>query len=571
MSLDSLVQTASQGVLKFVFVGGKGGVGKTTTSSALATLLSTATHQRVLLISTDPAHSLGDAWRTSFSNEPKQVPLPQSSSGGSLHVMELDPQQSMQKEVAEWAQVSEELFDGGSKEKGSSSAEGKTQSDEWMERIHKFQEWLSGIPGIDEATALSSAITYIESGDYDLIVFDTAPTGHTLKLLGLPAILEQGIEKLQSWQTTFWGYWQAIKAASGGDLTQAQRKTNLKQRVTDKLVKYKESIQKVACMLQDQTRTRFVAVCLAEYLSVSETQRLLQQLSLHGVVSQHIVVNQLVLQDALSPDDLANLEGLAEVGSLNLPKDLLQKTVHACRLTTARKLIQQRYLQDLKSFPETQSILDGICEVPLLADEVTGPDAIHRFSKLLVSKSVDKVDAAPIRQSGTLYDKELSMRNEKDSYNVGAASNTNFMLGDTVQVIGLVKSPQFNGLKGKISQLQNAETGRYGVTVNYQNKPKTLALNPDNIAPLEGDRKRKGSATELPTQTKEDSENQFEGQGLLNKAKSVLDDPEIKDLLAQNPHYQKAVEECLSNPMSIMKYLGDPALSPLISKVMSKM
>ena len=58
---------------------------------------------------------------------------------------------------------------------------------------------LSGIPGIDEATALSSAIEHIESDKYDLIVFDTAPTGHTLKLLGMPEILQAGIEKKESW------------------------------------------------------------------------------------------------------------------------------------------------------------------------------------------------------------------------------------------------------------------------------------------------------------------------------------------------------------------------------------
>ena len=53
-------------------------------------------------------------------------------------------------------------------------------------------------------TALSTAVTYIESGRYDLIVFDSA-TGYTLKLLALLNILEKGIEKLQSWQTTLWG------------------------------------------------------------------------------------------------------------------------------------------------------------------------------------------------------------------------------------------------------------------------------------------------------------------------------------------------------------------------------
>lgn len=72
------------------------------------------------------------------------------------------------------------------------------------------------IPGIDEATALAKAIEHIESGKYDLIVFDTAPTGHTLKLLALPEILQAGIEKLESWQSTMWGMWEAVKGMGSG-------------------------------------------------------------------------------------------------------------------------------------------------------------------------------------------------------------------------------------------------------------------------------------------------------------------------------------------------------------------
>ena len=142
MSLDSLVQTPD---LKFIFVGGKGGVGKTTSSSAIASLL--ATNRRVLLVSTDPAHSLGDAWRTKFSNVPKRV-IDETSNGGSiLDIMEVDPQESLQSELKHWTEVSKELFASGGDGDGDMSA-----------KVGQFQEWLSGIPGIDEATALSTAI-----------------------------------------------------------------------------------------------------------------------------------------------------------------------------------------------------------------------------------------------------------------------------------------------------------------------------------------------------------------------------------------------------------------------------
>ena len=93
------------------------------------------------------------------------------------------------------------------------------------------------MPGIDEATALTSVIGHIESGTYDTIVFDTAPTGHTLKLLQLPAILQAGLDKLQSWQAKIWDVWSVMKAgasAMAGDAP-ALSPAEMKKTVQDKL------------------------------------------------------------------------------------------------------------------------------------------------------------------------------------------------------------------------------------------------------------------------------------------------------------------------------------------------
>jgi len=87
-NLDSLVADLN---LKFIFVGGKGGVGKTTSSAAIATQLSF--NRKVLLVSTDPAHSLSDAFRSQFSSEPTS---PNSAALPNLDVMEVDPSASVQ-------------------------------------------------------------------------------------------------------------------------------------------------------------------------------------------------------------------------------------------------------------------------------------------------------------------------------------------------------------------------------------------------------------------------------------------------------------------------------------------
>ena len=177
MSLDSLLDAVINDGIKFIFVGGKGGVGKTTSSSAIASLLARHCQRRILLVSTDPAHSLSDAFRCEFTNLPKCPGIE------NLDVMEVDPSDTMETELNKWAELAKVI----------AGEEAGDEGDDMLKKIKQFQEWLVGIPGIDEATALSSAIKHIESNKYDLIVFDTAPTGHTLKLLGMPEILQAGI------------------------------------------------------------------------------------------------------------------------------------------------------------------------------------------------------------------------------------------------------------------------------------------------------------------------------------------------------------------------------------------
>lgn len=547
MSLDSLIEAALGGELKFVFVGGKGGVGKTTSSSSIASLLARDCKVRVLLVSTDPAHSLGDAWRTQFSNTPT-CPCPLDLPN--LDVMEVDPKVSMDAELKKWSEYAKDLFD-----------------DSSTKQISSLQSWLSGIPGIDEATALSSAITHIESGKYDIIIFDTAPSGHTLKLLALPDILTKGIEQIQSWQSTLVGYWETFKGLTSGDMTSASKRAKAKEEIAQKLADYKRSIQKVATMIQDQHRTRFVVVCIAEYLSVMETQRLLQELKKNRVHASHVIVNQLVVHDALSRDDLAELERLAELGNLQLNSTLLQKTIHACRLTTARKEIQKKYLDMLKSLPETQNMLNNICEIPILPEEVTGKDSIHRFSQRLVNNP--STLAVFQRKNPTMVDDALSSVIE---------DNRIPSIGDKVLVMNLEKSNQYNGLEGVIVSELDPTTERFGVSILFEGKKKTLALQLKNITLIEKqtisddmNKKHKANENDEVDLSSKHDESQPYASNVMSKALSVLDDAEIKAMIEKNPKVRDAVSDVLQNPMNFMKYFADPEMGPFISKAMSKL
>ena len=275
-------------------------------------------------------------------------------------------------------------------------------------------------------------------------------------------------------------------------------------------------------------------------------------------------MNQLVIENALSKEELEQLESLAEVGSLQLNQRLLEKTVHACRLTTARKAIQETYLSQLKSFPETQEILDGICEVPLLAEEVTGNDSLKKFAQFMVRNPPTDVDmAAKATGPMQLYEEDLK---EKAKKNGSENHHWTPHKGDAVRIKNLSKSDQYNGLEGTVVSGLDVETNRYGIRVEYEGKMKVLALQMKNMDLLHEAKRAKNNnearsnattTTSVPEQT-------------VNKAKALLDDPEIKALVDSNPKYKVAVEDVLANPMNAMKYLGDPEMSPLISKAMSK-
>lgn len=108
-------------------------------------------------------------------------------------------------------------------------------------------------------------------------------------------------------------------------------------------------------MIQDQTATRFALVCIAEYLSISESKKLLAQLKKFNIVTSHVVVNQLVKQDAiLSEGELQLFKAVVEDDGSNQSKEMkslkpiLKRSLKASQLTSSRNAIQQKYLKDLK-------------------------------------------------------------------------------------------------------------------------------------------------------------------------------------------------------------------------------
>lgn len=536
--------------LKFVFVGGKGGVGKTTSSSAIAIQFSY--DRKVLLLSTDPAHSLSDAFRMEFKGTPTVVPgIP------NLSVMEVNPESSLQSEIAMWAKLAAD-----------------SGYDELVSNVKEFQEWLSGVPGIDEATALSNVITYVESGAYDTIVFDTAPTGHTLKLLQLPQILQIGLDKLNSWQSKLWGYYSALKGSLGKGNVKSMQKM-----VSERLEQYKTGVEKIGVMLKDQVRTNFVVVCIAELLSINESQRLLNELVRHQVNVSHVVVNQLVVNN-LEPSEMKELEAILVRANTTDQEEgsLLRRMRASIQLCNARRSIQQKYLAALRASSEVKTNDLKLVEMPLLSSEVTGAEALLNFSQMLVKEGY-RSSSGPSELEGWLpqptviYEPDKEKESTHDETEVApekkrkieVESSVGFETGDTVIITGLGNAPQYNGSKGRILG-GPTDQGRFRVRISFNGSNKTLALRPTNLQMI-----KKQAKPTAPTQSSSvNTSAPAPSTGTGGLFDTVMNDPEVQEKL-KNPKFARALADVKANPANFLMYMGDPEIGPFISKMMGKL
>lgn len=222
-NLNNIIEKKS---LKWIFVGGKGGVGKTTVSSSLAVQLSKY-RNKVLIVSTDPAHNLSDAFNQKFNSEPTNV-----SSINNLFACEIDPKMNDQNSSNDLGNVL-----------------GYTPDNQTM---GIFSELSKNIPGIDEAMSLGYIMKLVENGDYDCVVFDTAPTGHTLRLLSFPNLLENGLEKMLTFREKINSLVQTFGMFGGMNFEQAFEKLFFS------LSSLKENIERLNTQFKDNVSLFFI-------------------------------------------------------------------------------------------------------------------------------------------------------------------------------------------------------------------------------------------------------------------------------------------------------------------------
>ena len=264
-------QPDTGGGARLTFFGGKGGVGKTTCASGFSQALAER-GQRVLLISTDPAHSLGDLWEQALSAQPAPV-----SEG--VDALELDPEAALRRYMEE---VRSNLAD--------------LASPEVREAAMRQADLAASSPGAEESALMDELVrlTLENSSRYDQLVFDTAPTGHTLQLLQLPEAMRGWTDALLSRRREAVDTGAAMR---GVDAAPEDRAAGLLKARRDRYATMRD-------MLLDPNRSRFVPVLNPDRLSREETLRMVRTLGEVGMRVDALVVNR-VLPDSADGDFVA--------------------------------------------------------------------------------------------------------------------------------------------------------------------------------------------------------------------------------------------------------------------------
>jgi arsenite/tail-anchored protein-transporting ATPase len=236
---------------------GKGGVGKTTLAAATAVRLA-AGGAHVLTMSTDPAHSLSDAFGIQLGAQPIQL-MP------GLDAMELDAKGVFTDAI--------DQMEGSSKKSSS---------------LGDMMRLVSQTPGVDEFGAIEVLMEIMERAEHEVVILDTAPTGHTLRLLMLPDLLDSWMGKLLEMKSRLAKLGRLFKRLLPGDASSASEAD-----LSEGLEGGRQRIGSLRDVLSDPERSQIFLVTIPEAMSVLETQRTLEMLASASMPVASVIVNQL--------------------------------------------------------------------------------------------------------------------------------------------------------------------------------------------------------------------------------------------------------------------------------------
>lgn len=281
----------------------------------------------VLLISTDPAHNLSDAFGVKFGKDARPVPGVEG-----LAAMEIDPNGSINDLIAA----------GGDDAQDAMAGLGGVGS--------MFQDMAFSIPGVDEAMSFAEVLKQVKGMEYELIIFDTAPTGHTLRFLQFPTVLEKALDKLSKLSQQFGPMINNLIGARGG-LPNGQSFDDVLKRMND----LQETIGDVNKQFKNADLTTFIPVLIPEFLSLYETERMIQELGTYEIDTHAMVVNQL----------------------------LFPKKDNPCEQCNSRRKMQKKYLEQIDDLYGEDF---HVVKMPLLVEEVRGVESISKYDTTSIVK-----------------------------------------------------------------------------------------------------------------------------------------------------------------------------------------
>lgn len=195
--------------------------------------------------------------------------------------------------------------------------------------------------------SFAEVLKQVKSLSYETIIFDTAPTGHTLRFLQFPTVLEKALAKVSQLSSQFGPMLNTIIGARGGGANSLLPGGQSLDEILVKLESLRETIGEVNSQFKDPEMTTFVCVCIPEFLSLYETERMIQELAAYGIDTHAIVVNQL----------------------------LFPKRTNECEQCNARRRMQKKYLEQIEELYDEFNVV----KMPLLVEEVRGKERLERY------------------------------------------------------------------------------------------------------------------------------------------------------------------------------------------------
>jgi len=409
---------------RLLLFGGKGGVGKTTTSSATAVWLADA-GLKVLLVSSDPAHSTSD----SLDVELGPVPVEVEGVPG-LYGLEMDPEAKLSNLLPKVGEAMNNMGSGGM---GGFGGLGMmldpSAKDELADVKSDIKTADMILPGLDEALAFDELLKHMENPTWDVVVFDTAPTGHTLRFLSLPELIE-------SWS----GRLLRLMRVSGGlrSMLFGRKESDA---MKDELERFRRRVLHVRRVLSDPATSSFTLVTIPERMGINETLRAYDSLLEYKLPIGGCLVNRITPEfdhPFLAKRRTQELDRIAE-----LDEKLASVNVGQLELADGE-------IVGLEALREVGRLLYG---QPNSLPETIGPHAIgavlhHEVHRGMVGELEDKHERIQLHFPG-LERSDLSLRSEEGALFVGVNGREQAIPTETYVKSSMVKA----SLEGDILSL----------------------------------------------------------------------------------------------------------------------